>query len=151
MDVSGRLDRWIIRLRDYEFNVVHRLGVKHQAANALSRISTDEEDKTPLEDSIPCLALWDAEEDQHLEGEYVNGYDPCGKFVEPPDMMAIAEEEYEVLSITMEEFLKGRKTDAYCKEALSTVRHITSLLDIDIEGVLMRRALLDGVLQKVVL
>lgn len=39
-DSNGRLQRWCLRLLDFDFEVVHRAGIKHQAADALSRMRT---------------------------------------------------------------------------------------------------------------
>lgn len=57
----------------------------------------------------------------------MKGCDPGRLFVGLLEVMDIAEEEKEVLPITIEEFLKEQKTGAYCKEALATVGHTTSL------------------------
>lgn len=40
-DVSGRFPRWRLRLADFDFDVTHRAGGMHQAADALSRLRTD--------------------------------------------------------------------------------------------------------------
>lgn len=47
-DASGRLERWRLRLMEYEFDIVHRHVIKYQAADALCRISADGEHTTPL-------------------------------------------------------------------------------------------------------
>jgi len=39
-DTTARLTRWRLRLMEFEFEVVHRKGIKHQAADALSRLET---------------------------------------------------------------------------------------------------------------
>ena len=45
-DESGRLTRWSLSLQPYLFNIVHRLGVKHQNADGLSRQSWNERSKS---------------------------------------------------------------------------------------------------------
>lgn len=37
-DSTGRFARWRLCLSEFEFDVVHKAGVKHQAADALSRL-----------------------------------------------------------------------------------------------------------------
>lgn len=75
---------------------------------------------------------------------------PCRTLVGILELTVLAEDEDEILPITNEEFFKDENADMYCKEGLATVGHTTFLLDIDTDGVLMRRAPLDGALQKVV-
>lgn len=52
-DARGRLARRRRRLSDFEFDVVHRVGIKHQAADVLPRMPTDSADTTPTEEDIP--------------------------------------------------------------------------------------------------
>ena len=40
-----------------DFETVHRPGIVHKAADALSRLLTDGEDTSPLEDDVPVLAV----------------------------------------------------------------------------------------------
>lgn len=74
----------------------------------------------------------------------------CGQFVGRSEPMSSAQEKKEVLSLIIEEFLKEQKPETYCKEALATIRHTTSLFDIHRDVVLVRRAPFDGALRKVV-
>lgn len=68
------------------------LRAKHQAADALSHISTHGGHNIPLEDLIPCLALYGPEEDGYLVGEYVGGGNAFGQFLGRPMLMAMAKE-----------------------------------------------------------
>lgn len=45
-DATGKLARFCQRLQELEFDVVHREGIKHQAADALSRLGTKGEDQS---------------------------------------------------------------------------------------------------------
>lgn len=56
-DATGKLARWRLRLSKYEFDVVHRAGIKHQSADALSRLTTSGNDDTTLDDGIPVMIL----------------------------------------------------------------------------------------------
>ena len=54
-DATGKLARWQLRLSELEFDVVHRAVIKHQAADALSRLETSGADDSSLQDEIPVL------------------------------------------------------------------------------------------------
>lgn len=42
---------------EFDYDIVHRAGVNHQAADALSRLPSDRTDKTLLEDDLPLLIV----------------------------------------------------------------------------------------------
>lgn len=46
-----------LRLSIYDFVLVHRVGVKHQVADTLSRLQTTGEDPTYFDDELPVLAI----------------------------------------------------------------------------------------------
>lgn len=55
-----KLVPWWLPLSEMEFEVFHRAATEHQAADALSRLSTIKEDRTPIKDgqlvmSVVCL------------------------------------------------------------------------------------------------
>lgn len=54
-DATGKMEIWRLRLSELELDVVHRAGVKHQAAEALSRLPFSGDDETTIEDEIPLL------------------------------------------------------------------------------------------------
>lgn len=128
----------------------HGLKVTYQAVDALSRIFTNGENMATSEDAVPCLGVCDAEEDLNVEGEYVESCELLRRFVGHPEVMATAEEENQVLPITIKELLKEQNTDSYCKEAHTKVEHTTFIFDIERECFLGRHARLDGALQKAV-
>lgn len=60
---------------------MYQTGIKHQAADALSRISTDGEDKTDLNDALPVLTIvlanrvkeaGEIDENYHIMSEALN-------------------------------------------------------------------------------
>lgn len=56
-DSTPRLKWWKLRLLDFDFEVLHRAGIKYQAADALSRVCIKGSDKSPLEYDIPGFLL----------------------------------------------------------------------------------------------
>ena len=56
-NAKGKLAHWRLRLQEMDFETVHRPGINKKAANALSRLLTDGEDTSPLEDDVPVLAV----------------------------------------------------------------------------------------------
>lgn len=52
---NGKLTRWRLRLLEYDFEIVYRADVKHQAAGALFRLCTTGVDYTELEEEIPVM------------------------------------------------------------------------------------------------
>lgn len=70
MDSTERLTRRLPRLSKFNFNAVHRAGVKHQAVATLSCLLTTGKDVAPLEDDLPLLAI-DAEID-HISTLVIN-------------------------------------------------------------------------------
>lgn len=56
-DFTGRITRWRLRLSEPDFDVVHRAGVDHQVANALSRLNSSSKDKSPSEDYLPLYTI----------------------------------------------------------------------------------------------
>lgn len=54
-DSSGRLASSCLRLSKYEFNVVNRAEIWHQAADALSRLHTTDEDPANSRTTSRCL------------------------------------------------------------------------------------------------
>lgn len=56
-DFTGQLARWHLRLSNFDFHDEHRAGIKRQAADALSRLSTFSKDESSLKDDLPLYAI----------------------------------------------------------------------------------------------
>lgn len=52
-DITGRLESWRLRLSGFDIDVVHCAGNKHQAADALFRLTATGEDQAPIENDLP--------------------------------------------------------------------------------------------------
>lgn len=56
-DTTGRFARFLHRLFEYNFDVVHRGGIKHRTADALSRLHGASEDFEPIKDDLPVKMI----------------------------------------------------------------------------------------------
>ena len=77
---TGRLERWALKLQEYDFDIIHRPGKNNFVADALSRIPYPDDDGTEkadsqsiacVENSPSCLA---ESNNSQLEGIQVNLY-----------------------------------------------------------------------------
>ena len=56
---TGQLARWRLRLQELDFEVIHRPGRLHIAADVLSRLPTTEPDTTPIDFDVPVFSIID--------------------------------------------------------------------------------------------
>lgn len=56
-DGTGKLAQWRLRLMELDFEAIHRVIAKHQAANALSRLPKNRTGNKDIEDEIRVLAI----------------------------------------------------------------------------------------------
>lgn len=56
-EATGKMERWGLRLSEFELHIVHCAGIKHQVADTLSRLKENDEGKTPLDDEAPILTI----------------------------------------------------------------------------------------------
>ena len=163
-DASGRLQRWRLRLADFEYDVVHRAGIKHQAADALSRMPTDGSDQTPLDDAIPTLAVEAShtersetqpdpqefvEENDYLDGCPASEHD-FGEIAGLPDVLALNDKSEPPGEITITSLREAQQNDKFCQHVRSSLDLPDSPFGVTHEDILVRRSPLDGSLQKVV-
>lgn len=56
-DWTGKLVRWRLRLSEFQFNVSHHAGTKHQAPDALLWLKTTGTDQMSIDDDTPVLCI----------------------------------------------------------------------------------------------
>ena len=149
-DASGKLQRWRLRLAEFSFEVVHRPGRVHQAADALSRLPTTDVDTEPIDDDLPTVpphyddvptvllcADTSDEYDQTFELPAADG--PVNAIV-PAD----------VSPITHEEMIREQANDPVCQRYVALSNTTNSVFSLDEHGTLIRTSSLDGSKQIVV-
>lgn len=52
-----KLAIWRLRLSVFDYDIVHRAGINHQAADSLSRFDTTGEDTQEVDDDVPLMVL----------------------------------------------------------------------------------------------
>lgn len=59
-DALHKLARWSLALQEVKLDIIHRLGIEHDTADALSRLEPDGADTYQSEYDIPVLLVQDA-------------------------------------------------------------------------------------------
>ena len=144
-DAKGRLARWRLRLSEFDFDVEHRAGVKHQAADALSRMETTGLDTRPLGDEIPCFTTV-----SDIPGEGLPCRGVTVRLPGIPEVLAVPQEESGLIPVTVSEILQGQREDSYCRAMTSEVGKAGSHFEVNRIGLLCRKAPVDGSLQVVI-
>eukprot|EP00178_Gracilaria_changii_P000278 TRINITY_DN10329_c0_g1_i1.p2 TRINITY_DN10329_c0_g1~~TRINITY_DN10329_c0_g1_i1.p2 ORF type:complete len:220 (-),score=11.84 TRINITY_DN10329_c0_g1_i1:813-1472(-) len=157
--------RWRLRLSEFEFDVVYRAGVKHQAPDALSRMDIDGLDNSPLNDDIPCFAMELSGNCDCLVATVQDGNvlheNAFLDWDEPPKghhdrrptgtaALAVEDEQTEPLPIPVEEFLEEQAKDPWCKGIAKHVGTAPFRFGYDHHGFLSRTSPLDGAVQHLV-
>ena len=135
-------------MAEYDYEVQYRPGVKPQLADGVSRFRTDGGDTEPVDDEVSCFAV-QCDEGSEALLENVHWDLPQDR----PDgchALAIAPEESDAASVSVEEFLCAQAEDAFCRFAAETVGTPNSKFDMDRYGFLVWKSPLDGTLQRVV-
>lgn len=120
---TGKVACWRLRLFECEFDVVHRLGIRNQAPDALSLLETFGTDDSVLEDKVPVLLCESA-------SPMITTFFSC--FVRD-GINNLEESITEVLSVEQqednnrvpfrEEVVKAQSTDRLCRQMALTVGH----------------------------
>jgi len=100
MSPNARINRWRLRLSQYNYEIRHKPGEDHKVADALSRLPTEGLDSTSLEEDIPVLAVETRASDA---------------------LEAAAPAEAPMGALTAQEIILGQAEDAFGKERLKEV------------------------------
>ena len=85
----GRLGRWTLLLQQYDFEVVHRAGLKHQNADGLSRGSYDPHPADDTLEDVPLLFTMQSSLPSHDQGRDTgNPHQSVGKIANGPTIKA---------------------------------------------------------------
>lgn len=124
----------------FDFEIIHRTGMKHQAADYSSRLSTSGSDRSNLKDTIPFTAVTgsdkqyfirlhkDTRDSSHAEIKLFVGNVPW----------------------TLPELIEAQQEHIYCNQIIQYVGSPSNAFTYIKDGILVRKAQIDVVAQKVV-
>lgn len=142
---SGRIARWRLRLSKCDFDVVHHAGIKHQPADALSRLPISGADTTTLEDDLLLLEI-----------ETLGNTDTVIHFVDTVSRPHSSLDVMHVISDTPDgtedtpatpaiaEFIRKQAKETYCRATTSKVGQLNAEFPINYHCLLVRRSTIDG-------
>lgn len=155
-ECTGKLARWSLGFSELEFDIVHRAGIKHQTADALSRIKTNSEDKTVLDDEVqvftkpqslfPCASQKKTTDFEVIEER--NG--TIVPLIPEVCMIVGNTRDGKVEMLTLAEFITAQAIDTDCHAAFTPAGNPNASFNFDSDGVLVRVYPSDGASQRVV-
>lgn len=139
-DGLGILEPCRLQLLEYDLDIVHRSGIKHQVADTLWRVRTHGEYVTKLDDCIPCLLLQEAR-DQQFKTETL----PCVRnrtgdaraplharsHLDCRQSMSIEKQEHEIILLAIEEFIHAQSRDTSCQSVAAAIGRAAITFDLD--------------------
>lgn len=155
-DVTKEPERRYLRLSEFEFNIVCRAAIEHQAADEVSCLKIRGEDHALLDDEVPVLSI-----PQELfalrAGTEITDFgfikEPKGPFVpfipEVCIMAGIMDNE-KVAILTIVEFIVAQSGDADSRVTLTSVRKLYTRSNVKDDGLLVQFRPSHGELQPVV-
>lgn len=136
-------------MSEFAFGIVHRVGLKHQAADALLRLMTNGKEKSILDNEVPVLIIpqeifafvpktdiTDLEFIEVPKGLYV-------PFIPEVCMLAGIEDNEKTELPMLPEFISAQSTDADCRSMFTSVGKPNMSFNVDTDGVLVRVSSLD--------
>lgn len=141
-ETTDKRAHWRLRLLEYEFDVIHRAGVKHQAADSPCRLPTAGGDTSELEEKIPVMAVtWMKRQDYIKKSALLNRKRKRNRFTK---LQKSSGAELPTIS----EFIFARFKDTFCKQSRQVGRTTGSALTFDKNGNLEWKAPIDGPIHK---
>lgn len=139
-DVTSRYANWMLRLAEFNFEIIHRAGIKNQAADALSWLTENGLDRISHEDDIPFMAF--IRSNKHA----FNSPTIDGEYSTHADMNLTFEKDLP----TVLDFNESQRVNIYCREASQYLGLPNAALMYDKNGALVRKAPNHAAIRKVV-
>lgn len=151
-DNTSHLPRWRPHLLEFEFDVVLREGVKHPAADPLSRLPTTGNGTSTLEENSLHLAVKTLDTSQahaiHFIDAHACSHQPTTTTPVLMNSEHLPRDYSEPTSI--QNFSQEHSSDLFCHGASWSVEQPNSDFSIDRHGLLVRRSSVDESVQTVV-
>lgn len=137
-DATGTLARWRPRLMKFDFEIIHRAGIKNQAANALSRLPMNGSDCTLLEDNISIMVVtW-----SNMEALNSQSNDAADV------SHAKINSTFWNNSLKLLKFIEAHQTDTYWDTFWNYIGLPGTTTTYENDGILLREAPIDGEIKK---
>lgn len=135
MDSFGRFAQWCMRLCTFDFDVEHRAGFKHQAADALLRLITTGQDESSLEDDLPLYAIDSHDSLPRFVHAIAHDVDRCQNV---PDTSS-SEDKVELAPTTTLEIIRAQQQGISCRVAATLVEQRNCKLTMHQKSLLSAR------------
>lgn len=147
VDATDRLARWQLGLYEYEFDLVHRDGIKHQKADALSSLRTEGTDDLPLEDKLSLISV------QHVDKrvDTVVTFSALESYSNRTLQPVANSDEIFVILPTITVFIKTQTAGTFFLTAARQLTKVEAKLKLIKTLAIVRRSPIDTALQKHVL
>lgn len=143
-DATERIEQWQHLLSEFEFNFVHHAGVKHQAADALSRLPIDGTYNTRLKDEPLALVIASGEK-MHDTRTPIFSFEA---HTSTPMQSVTDTDVTNATSPILAEFITAHSADEFCQNFARRLDQAGTEFTLEKEGVLVRCTPIDGALQK---
>ena len=164
---GAKLDRWRLRLQQFDFDVAHLPGKQNRVADALSRIETSTGDQRPgfIDVEIPVLEterIFSFDEDAYITPDLdtVDAFamieDDTNPSMSDMDEIGLSRSDSPATldppaePIPIAEFVTEQRKDPYCIEIAKSAGSPKSEFTFNNQGVLVRVSKFDGAIQQVV-
>lgn len=132
-DSTKKLERWRLRLSEFDSDVVHCAGVKRQASDALFYLRATGKDDIALKDDLPLLVI-DTEDDN--TGILVIS-------ANSNDIFSLDAQEGKSINThpTLEELITRQAFNEYCKAASFNFDHAESKFNLSQRGLFVQKSI----------